>query len=239
MVSDSSDDEGGRYNRYYTDDSDDNNEHDEDQTLELAIEKLKLGPKKNKLIVFGLNGMLIHRAHRRDKSKIPENRRPDGVYNNGNKLVYKRSFLYEFMKFCLERFEDQKQSTDTGFKALENKRKPLFLKELSKLHSHLANSSRGARFSESNTLLIDDDPVKSLCNLGHTGIFPDTYDPSDSHDNALDPKEELGKYLEGLANAEEDDVPTYVKANPFGQPAIGPDHPNWDFYSRVLRRLKN
>uniref|UniRef100_A0A803MZP7 Mitochondrial import inner membrane translocase subunit TIM50 n=1 Tax=Chenopodium quinoa TaxID=63459 RepID=A0A803MZP7_CHEQI len=184
--------------------------------------------------------------------------------------VYKRPFLDEFMKFCLERFEvglwssaqeqnvdlvldcafkglknrflfvwDQKQSTDTGFKTLENKRKPLFLKELSKLHSYLANSSKGARFSESNTLLIDKDPVKSLCNPAHTGIFPDTYDPSNNNDNALDPKEELGKYLEGLANAEDDDVPTYVKANPFGQPAIGPDHPDWDFYSRVRRRLKN
>ncbi|KNA07172.1 hypothetical protein SOVF_174340 isoform A [Spinacia oleracea] len=31
------------------------------------------------------------------------NRRPDAVY--GQRLVYKRPFLDEFLKFCLERFE--------------------------------------------------------------------------------------------------------------------------------------
>lgn len=50
-----------------------------------------------------------------------------------------------------------------------------------------------------------------------------------------DPKKELCFFLEGLADAE--DVPSYVEAHPFGQPAIGPQHPMWGFYSTVLCRL--
>ncbi|XP_048489682.1 uncharacterized protein LOC104898608 [Beta vulgaris subsp. vulgaris] len=264
MASDSSDD----YDNYgYNDDSDyeSYSATDDDEVLKLAIEKLTLGPKKNKLLVFSLNGLLLHRAHKLDKSSIPANRCPDGVYN-GNRFVYKRPFLDEFMKFCLDRFEvgiwssaqehnvdavmdcafkgfsirflfiwDQDQCNNSGLKSLENKKKPLFFKELSKLCSSLANSSRGACFSDSNTLLIDDEPYKGLLNPPHTGIYPDSYDPNDVNDNALDPKEELGEYLKGLVNAE--DVPSYVKEHPFGQPAIGPLHPHWDFYSKI-RRLK-
>ncbi|KAM2327126.1 hypothetical protein ACFXTH_013729 [Malus domestica] len=50
------------------------------------------------------------------------------------------------------------------------------------------------------------------------------------------PKGELGKYLDGLADAK--DVQIYVKGSPFGQPAISPTHPDWKFYSNVLRRLQ-
>ncbi|KAE8098462.1 hypothetical protein FH972_016523 [Carpinus fangiana] len=53
---------------------------------------------------------------------------------------------------------DQEQCTDSGFKALENKRKPIFLKELKKLHN------RRIQYSASNTLLIDDNPYKALLN---------------------------------------------------------------------------
>lgn len=53
----------------------------------------------------------------------------------------------------------------------------------------------------------------------------------------IDPKGDLVKYLEGLASAA-DDVPSYVKEHPFGQPAITPNHPQWQCYSRVLRHLQ-
>lgn len=44
---------------------------------------------------------------------------------------------------------------------------------------------------------------------------------------------ELRKYLDGVADA--DDVPTYVKEHSFGQPAITPSHPQWNFYSKIVR----
>lgn len=54
-------------------------------------------------------------------------------------------------------------------------------------------------------------------------------------DFATDPKVELGLYLDGVADA--DDVQAYVKEHPFGQPPITPNHPDWVFYSKVLRFL--
>jgi hypothetical protein len=42
--------------------------------------------------------------------------------------------------------------------------------------------------------------------------------------------------LEELADA--DDVPSYVKDHPFGQPAITPTHSDWEFYSKVIRRFQ-
>lgn len=54
--------------------------------------------------------------------------------------------------------------------------------------------------------------------------------------SSIDPKGELGMYLDGLAAAK--DVQVYVKENPFGLPAISSDHPDWNFYSDVLLGLK-
>ncbi|CAO2839410.1 unnamed protein product [Amaranthus hypochondriacus] len=245
-------------------------EEEEESKLELAIQKLSIldYSRKDKLIVLSLNGLLIHRVHSQDRSRIPRNRSPDGVYNRATRMVYKRPFLDEFLKFCLDRFEvgiwssaqehnvddvmhvvfkglktkflfiwDQEECTYSGFKSLEKKEKPLFFKELSKLYSSLAKSSGGSRFSESNTLLIDDKPYKGLLNSPYNGIFLESYDPNDARDNVLDPKKELGQYLEGLANAK--DVQTYVKENSFGQGALGPHSPNWNFYAKVYRVMKN
>ncbi|KAM2878185.1 hypothetical protein FF1_013812 [Malus domestica] len=70
----------------------------------------------------------------------------------------------------------------------------------------------------------------------NTGIFLESYDAENDNDKELDPKRELGKYLDGLADAK--DVQIYVKENPFGQPAVSSTHPYWKFYSNVLRRLR-
>ncbi|KAL6133538.1 hypothetical protein ACLB2K_065773 [Fragaria x ananassa] len=201
----------------------------------LSLQKLNLGPRKN-LLVFSLNGCLIHRVYRHDKANIPSDRSPDGTY--GKHLVFKRPFAEEFMQFCFERFEigiwssaqekhvdgilesvmgrlrnrlsfvwDQAECTDTGFKSVENTWKPLFVKDLKRLWKY----------------------------LDRKWIFLDSYTADNADDNALDPKGELGKFLDGLAVAL--DVQLYVKDNPFGQPAISQDHPEWKFYSSVLQKL--
>ncbi|KAL9235667.1 hypothetical protein vseg_010409 [Gypsophila vaccaria] len=242
------------------DNDDDVYDKDENNVLSLGLQKLSIAPKK-KLLVFNLNGVLIHRDFKGRKASFPKDRCPDAAY--GGQVVYKRPFLDKFLKFCLERFEvgiwssaqtqntegvvdsvlqkfesqflfvwDQNQCSDYGYKSLENRKKPLFFKELTKLWSSLADrSSRGRQFSESNTLLIDNESYKALLNPPNTGIFLETYNVRDSADNVLDPKNELGMFLEGLAEAE--DVPSYVKVHPFGLPAVGPAHPNWGFYSRI------
>ncbi|KAH9614263.1 hypothetical protein KSS87_019458 [Heliosperma pusillum] len=253
------------------DDKDEDNDNEDNKNVEesilsLSLEKLNLCTnKKKKLLVFNLNGVLIHRDH--TTSPSTKYRSPDGVY--ASQLVYKRPFLEKFIKFCLQRFEvgiwssaqvqntdgviesvlqefesqflfiwDQDRCSDYGYKLPTKKRKPMFFKELTHLWSSLAKNSVPKRqFYESNTLLIDNETYKALLNPPNTGIFLDTYNVKDTTDNALDLKNELGQFLEGLAEAS--DVPSYVKSHPIGQPAIGPTHPDWDFYSRIRRRFKD
>lgn len=52
----------------------------------------------------------------------------------------------------------------------------------------------------------------------------------------IGPKCELRAYLDKLVDA--DDVPSFVKENPFGQPPLTTTHPHWNFYSKVLRKLQ-
>ncbi|XP_059462260.1 uncharacterized protein LOC132191325 [Corylus avellana] len=125
---------------------------------------------------------------------------------------------------------DQDECTDSGFKTLENKRKPVFLKELKKLEK------LRIQYSATNTLLIDGNPYKALLNPPYTAIFPNEYETDQVGEDSLGPRGDLRLYLEGLSDA--DDVPSYVKDHPFGQPAITPTHSDWDFYSEIIRHLQ-
>lgn len=233
---------------------------EEDETkfeLGISLEKLALGPKK-KLLVIPLAGIIVHRAHLSNPAAIPKNRRPDFSY--GKFLVYKRPFCEEFLKFCFERFKvglwssarehniqkvlthvigerkskflftwDQNQCTDTGFMCLDNEDKPVFLKELKYIWE------KYSKYSSSNTLLITD-PEKALLNPPNTAIFPKKYDCENEEDEFLGPNGELRVFLEGLAEAKY--VQSYVKDHPFGVGAITPSHPDWGYYSRIIRFLE-
>ncbi|KAJ9184409.1 hypothetical protein P3X46_004139 [Hevea brasiliensis] len=131
------------------------------------------------------------------------------------------------------RVRGQEHCTDTGFKSLENSNKPIFLKELEKLWEKI-NNSRRKQYSLSNTLVIDDEPYKALLNPPNTAIFLHEYKAGEANDNVLGPKGEFRLFLDGLTEA--DDVPTYVKKNllGIGQPAIGPSHPDWRYYSKII-----
>ncbi|PWA87678.1 hypothetical protein CTI12_AA127360 [Artemisia annua] len=63
----------------------------------------------------------------------------------------------------------------------------------------------------------------------NTAIFPRNYDPENKEDAFLGPDGELRVFLNGLAEA--NDVPSYVKDHPIGEPAITSLHPDWDYYS--------
>lgn len=62
--------------------------------------------------------------------------------------------------------QDMSKCTGTGFKTLENKNKPLVLKELKKLWNKEDPDLpwEQEEFSPSNTLLVDDSPYKALGN---------------------------------------------------------------------------
>ncbi|XP_024186457.1 uncharacterized protein LOC112191369 [Rosa chinensis] len=135
---------------------------------------------------------------------------------------------------------DQVECTDSGFKTLENQKKPIFLKGLKKIWENkdfkASLPSSMGKYSSLNTLLIDDKAYKALLNPAHTAIFPPEFKVDQVDDKALGPNGELRLYLEGLADA--DDVTSYVKDHPFGQPAITTTHSDWDFYSKILTHFQ-
>ncbi|KAJ6892671.1 hypothetical protein NC651_025776 [Populus alba x Populus x berolinensis] len=244
----------------HDDDSKDNEEGKGDLPDDiLSLEKLSLKVPEKKLLILCLGGLLCHRVCLKRGRNVKTNRRPDTAY--GSFEVYKRPFCDDFVKFCFERFEvgiwssarewymndaldgvmrgfrskllfswDQDRCTDSGFKTLKDKKKPIFLKQFTQLS---ALSWCKGQDTSLNTLLIDNDPYKSLLNPSHTAIFPDEYTVDCATDSALGPEGDLRVYLEGLADAK--DVPSYVKDHPFGKPAITPLHPDWDFYSKIVR----
>ncbi|KAL6995061.1 hypothetical protein U1Q18_005195 [Sarracenia purpurea var. burkii] len=129
---------------------------------------------------------------------------------------------------------DQSHCTITGFNTVENRDKPLLLKELRKLwekHEPDLPWERG-EYNESNTLLLDDSPYKALRNPPHTAIFPHTYQYKNVRDNSLGPAGDLRVYLEGLASA--DNVQKYVQLNRFGQRPITETNLSWPFYLKVI-----
>ncbi|XP_076920297.1 uncharacterized protein LOC143581361 [Bidens hawaiensis] len=228
----------------------------------ISMDKLNLGPKK-KLIVLPIGGFLVHRAHCRRPNTVPKNRLPD--FCSGNFMIYKRPFCEEFLKFCFERFEvgiwssamehnigevltnvmgelkskllftwDQGQCTETGFMCPDNNKKPLFLKELKHIwqKKYIYGPWSEGEYSASNTLLITY-PVKALLNPPNTSIYPGNYDPENEKDDVLGLNSELRAFLDGLADAK--DVQSYVKAHQIGDPAITPSHPDWDYYSKIIR----
>lgn len=129
---------------------------------------------------------------------------------------------------------DASHCTRTGLQTIDNKDKPLVLKELKVLWEYLGHhpSLVNQEYNESNTLLVDDSPYKALRNPAHTGLFPYSYQYKDVRDSSLGPEGDLRLYLERLAVAE--NVQKFVEQNPFGQRAITESDPSWDFYSRIL-----
>ncbi|KMZ69840.1 hypothetical protein ZOSMA_205G00160 [Zostera marina] len=125
---------------------------------------------------------------------------------------------------------DQMKCTRTGYNTIEDRKKPLVLKELDLLWK------RG-RYSPSNTLLVDDSPYKAICNPPHTAIFPYPYDYQNLVDNSLGPGGDLRVYLEGLAAS--DNVQEYVEKHPFGQKAITEKDPDWLYYKKIIDKINS
>ncbi|PHT37843.1 hypothetical protein CQW23_21416 [Capsicum baccatum] len=91
-------------------------------------------------------------------------------------------------------------------------------------------------------------PKKKLLVLNLGGLLVDRvhrrnesavrrFTPDLAHGNFLGPKGEMQEFLDGLVDA--NDVPTYVKGHPFGQPAITDSHSDWNYYVKIIRAAEN
>ncbi|XP_078178517.1 uncharacterized protein LOC144572720 [Carex rostrata] len=220
-----------------------------------------LPPCKKNLLVLDINGILVDITSDYNYQQYPD-------FKLSGKLGFKRPFCVDFLKFCFANFEvgvwssrkqynlveavhhlfgemknkllfcwDQSKCTDTKFETVE--KKPLFFKELNKLWEKVeANLPwEKGRFTPSNTLLVDDSPCKALRNPPYTAIFPYPYTFYNKEDNSLGRGGEMRMYLEKVAAVE--NIPEFVKENPFGQSAITPhQHPQWNYYYGILEALK-
>lgn len=70
------------------------------------------------------------------------------------------------MSILIGFLQDQSHCTSTGFNTIENREKPLLLKELRKLWEKLEPNLPWEKgdYNEANTLLLDDSPYKALVN---------------------------------------------------------------------------
>ncbi|KAL2333690.1 hypothetical protein Fmac_014903 [Flemingia macrophylla] len=133
---------------------------------------------------------------------------------------------------------NQSHCTRTRFNTVENKEKPLVLKELRKLWEKEDPDLpwEKGEFNESNTLLLDNSPYKALLNPKHTAIFPCSYRYYHTRDSELGLRGDVRVYLEGLITAE--DVQKHISENPFGQRPIRETNPSWRYYSKVIEAVK-
>lgn len=70
--------------------------HEKETDLGISLDKLSLGPKK-KLLVIPLGGLIVHRAHVRDRATLPKNRRPDltyGKFKGESKILAMHIFIW-------------------------------------------------------------------------------------------------------------------------------------------------
>ncbi|OMO62940.1 NLI interacting factor [Corchorus capsularis] len=226
--------------------------------LHSSLERICTNFPKKKLLVLDLNGILV------DVVPNPGEFRPDiklsgkGVFKRpfcndflefclrtfnvgiwSSRINKNVRILVDFLLrkrkknllFCW----DRSRCTITKLETLEDKPKPLVLKELRKLWKNVSKLPwEKGEYDESNTLLLDDSPYKALRNPANTAIFPFPYQYTDAEDASLGPGGDIRTYLEGVAAAE--DVQKYVEQNPFGQPAITESNPHWDFYRQIIDR---
>ncbi|KAK4838245.1 hypothetical protein QYF36_012239 [Acer negundo] len=88
---------------------------------------------------------------------------------------------------------------------------------LERFEVEIWSSAREWNMSNSLDCIMVGLKSKVLFAWPYTSVFPTDYKAYNVNDDALD------------------DVPSYVKDNSFGQPAITSIHPDWEFYSKVIR----
>lgn len=219
--------------------------------------------QRKKLLILDLNGLLAdinqdyhnaHLAHAKVRTKLVF-RRPYcddflrfcfqnfelGIWSSRKRENVESvvDILMRGLKQCLLFCWDMSYCTVTGCKTIDNKDKPLVLKELKRVWNKDEPDLPWGQgeFSPSNTLLVDDSPYKALCNPPNTAIFPEPYNYMNQRDDySLGPGGDLRVYLQRIAAA--DNVQNFVRDNPFGQKSITESDSNWNFYVKIVDKME-
>ncbi|XP_004499470.1 uncharacterized FCP1 homology domain-containing protein C1271.03c-like [Cicer arietinum] len=237
-------------------------EKDEKNSFCISSIKISAGNlKKKKLLVLDINGLLVDiisppPKHVKADASISRKalfKRPFYVeflnfcFENFEVAVWSSrlkknvdsviDYLMGDMKQKLLFCWDLSHCTETSFKTLENKHKPLVFKDLRKIWDKYDPNLPWEKgyYNESNTLLLDDSPYKALLNPPHNSIFPHTFSFEHQNDNSLAVGGDLRRYLDGLAKAE--NMVKYVEEHPFGQECISETSEAWEFYLKVINSL--
>ncbi|CAK8570012.1 unnamed protein product [Lathyrus sativus] len=238
----------------------DKKEQEENNLCNSSIE-ISIACFRKKLIVLDINGLLADIV-----SSPPKHVKPDAIIgykalfkrpfyleflnfcferfevavwssrlkrNVDNVIDHLLGDLKQKLVFCW----DLSHCTETSFKTLENKHKPLVFKDLRKIWENYDPNVplEKGYYNESNTLLLDDSPYKALLNHPYNSIFPHTYSYKNQNDNSLAVGGDLRRYLEGLASTE--NMMKYVEEHPFGQERITETDESWDFYLNVINSV--
>ncbi|XP_038876600.1 uncharacterized FCP1 homology domain-containing protein C1271.03c-like isoform X2 [Benincasa hispida] len=213
---------------------------------------------RKKLLILDINGVLVdivspppkerkadiniarHAVFKRpfylDFMKFCFERFEIGIWSSRNRKNVSRmvDYLMGDMKHGLLFCWDLSHCTASEFYTVEKKHKRLVFKQLRKVWEKQDPNLpwKQGEYNESNTVLVDDSPYKSLLNPPNTAVFPYSYTFLDEEDTSLSTRGDLRIYLEGLAEAE--NVQKYVGQNPFGQRPISEGSASWDFYHMVL-----
>lgn len=222
--------------------------------------KSAISSPRRKLLVLDVNGLLADIVN---VGEVPRGYKPDtiiamkavfkrpfcddflefcfdrfdvGVWSSRNKKNVDR--VVDFLMFNTKKrllfCWDQAHCTETGYKTIENRDKPLVLKELKKLWEKQDTGLPWEKgfYNETNTVLLDDSPYKALRNPPYTAIFPYAYKFRDARDRSLGRGGDLRVYLEKLAAT--DSVQKFIQENPFGQRPITKSNLSWGFYSKIV-----
>ncbi|XP_031492562.1 uncharacterized protein LOC116259084 [Nymphaea colorata] len=217
---------------------------------------------RKKLLVLDVNGLLAHTVFETNTVSLPANRRADGVV--GRKLVFKRPFCDDFVRFCFEKFEVGIWSS-----ARKNNVEGVVLFLLGDLRYKLLFCWDQSECTDTGMRTLDKSNkplfLKELHRLWNSEGLPwpkDYYSSTntllidDSPYKALRNPPFTAVFPEAYdVNNDHDsslgpggdirnylqgianapDVQQYVQARPFGQPLISQADPNWWFYSQIGR----
>ncbi|TYK03508.1 ubiquitin-like domain-containing CTD phosphatase 1 isoform X2 [Cucumis melo var. makuwa] len=170
--------------------------HEEVNSLSIFQPPLSRPPNcqmRKKLLVLDINGVLvdivspppkerkadINIARHADFMKFCFERFEIGIWSSRNRKNISRmvDYLLGDMKHKLLFCWDLSHCAASKFKTLENKHKCLVFKQLRRLWEKQDPNLpwKEGEYNESNTLLLDDSPYKSLLNPPHSAVFPYSY----------------------------------------------------------------